>query len=96
MHLEQTDAGIEQRAEVATHQAHQRGPPRGHLGHGRRAVGSFIWGTNGLKHQHIHIRQLGQSTLDALANQLPAQSAKATAKWRNGDRVNVVRADLVH
>mmetsp|Transcript_43971 Transcript_43971/g.77548 ORF Transcript_43971/g.77548 Transcript_43971/m.77548 type:complete len:329 (-) Transcript_43971:1069-2055(-) len=97
VHLQQRDGRVQQAADVAAHQLHQRRAARGHRGHlaavlhhvrRRRALG-FI-------DAHAHVGQFTQGRLDAGPNIAPLQPAQATAQRRNGHRPDATRANLAH
>ena len=97
VHLQQRDRRVEQAADVAAHQFHQRGTAGRHRGHlaavlhhvGRRCALGFI-------DAHAHLGQLAQGGLDARPNVAPLQTAQPAAQRRDGHRPDAAGTDLAH
>jgi hypothetical protein len=97
VHFQQRDRRVEQAADVAAHQLHQRraaGRHRGHLAAvlhhvmRRRALG--------FEDAHAHVGQLAQGGLDARAYVAPLKPAQPAAQRRNGHRPDAAATNLTH
>ena len=87
--LQQRDERVQQTAQVAVHQAHQRRPAWGHLRNDRATDRLLrIRRGPGFEDNHVQAVQAAQCLRNAGAYNVPVQAAEATAKGWHGHGAN--------